>query len=317
MMTNNKLAIITPCYNEEEIIEYSIEQLSSLLNLLKKDKLISEYSKIVYVDDGSKDGTTNLIEKHCQNNRNIALIKLNKNYGQQYAIIAGLSSVEADMYVTIDSDLQDDPMIIVEMIKKYLCGYEIVFGCRKKRTQDSFFKRNTALTFYKFMNFIGINIRQNHSEFRLMDKKAVKALLEFKERTIFLRGIVQNLGLKSCDVFYDGRERIAGKTKYSFFKLFGLAWTAITSFSLLPLRLITITGVITSAISFAIIIYATVSYFKHLSIPGWTSMIMTIAFFSGIIIMSLGIIGEYLSKVLIEVKSRPLFQIEETVNLAE
>lgn len=314
-MKNNKLAIIAPCYNEEEIIQYSIEQLSSLLSLMIKDNLVSDESKIVYVNDGSKDNTAKFIEEQCKTNKYLALINLNKNYGQQYAILAGMDTIHADMFVTIDADIQDNPMMIVEMVKKYFSGYEIVYGCRKKREQDSFLKKNTALLFYKFMNCIGISIRQNHSEFRLMSDKAVKLLQAYKEKTIFLRGIVQNLGLKSCDVFYDGRERLAGKTKYSFCKLLSLAWTAITSFSVLPLRLITVTGVVTSIISFAIIIYATLSYLNDFSIPGWTSIIMTIAFFSGIIIMSLGIIGEYLSKVLIEVKNRPLYQIDKIVNL--
>ena len=165
------------------------------------------------------------------------------------------------------------------------------------------------------MNFIGIKIRENHSEFRLLSKFAVEKLKEYKERTIFLRGIIQNMGLKSYNIYYDKMERSAGKTKYSFFKLLELAWTAITSFSLLTLRLITITGAITSVISIFVLVYSLVSYLKKFSIPGWTSLMMTIAFFSGIIIMSLGIIGEYLSKVLIEVKQRPLYQIERTINL--
>lgn len=206
-------------------------------------------------------------------------------------------------------------MVIIDMVKKYLEGYEIVYGCRKKRETDSFLKKSTAFLFYKFMNLIGINIRQNHSEFRLMSRFAVEKLKEYKEKTIFLRGIVQNIGLNSCNVYYDGLERLAGKTKYSFWKLVELAWSAITSFSLLPLRLITIIGLLTTFISFLIIIYALVSFAKHYSIPGWTSIIMAIAFFSGIIIMSLGIIGEYISKILIEVKNRPLYQIKKTINL--
>lgn len=313
-MKNNNLAIIVPCYNEEAIIEYSIEQLSLLVEIMIDDGLISHNSKIYFVDDGSSDKTKEIIKKHCKNER-IALIELTRNYGQQPAIIAGLNTVNADIYVTIDADLQDDHMMIVDMVKEYLNGNEIVYGCRKERKTDSIFKKNTALLFYKFMNFIGINIRENHSEFRLMSKTAVEKLKEYKEKTIFLRGIVQNIGLKSCNVYYDRLERLAGKTKYSFLKLLGLAWCAITSFSILPLRLITIVGLLTSLMSLFVMIYALISHFKHYSIQGWTSIMMTIAFFSGIIIMSLGIIGEYLSKVLIEVKNRPLYQIEQTTNL--
>lgn len=315
-MKNNKLVIIAPCYNEEEIIEYSVEQLLLVLNIMIDDGLVSQNSKICFVNDGSSDKTKEIIENHCKNNK-IALIDLSKNCGQQCAILAGLNSVDADMYVTIDADLQDDPMLIIEMVKKYFKGYDIVYGCRKRRETDSFFKKNTALLFYKFMNIIGINIRQNHSEFRLLSKFTVEKLKEYKEKTIFLRGIVQNIGLKSCNIYYDGLERLAGKTKYSFLKLLELAWSAITSFSLLPLRLITVVGLMTSFLSLLVIIYAVVSYVKHYSIPGWTSIIMTVAFFSGIIIMSLGIIGEYLSKVLIEVKNRPLYQISGTINLRD
>lgn len=315
-MKNNKLVIIVPCYNEEEIIKYTIEQLLIVLNIMIDDELISHNSKICFVNDGSSDKTEKIIENYCKNNK-VALIDLSRNYGQQYAILAGVNSVDADIYVTIDADLQDDPMLIIDMVKKYLEGYDIVYGCRKKRDTDSFFKKNTALLFYKFMNLIGIHIRQNHSEFRLMNRLAVEKLKEYKEKTIFLRGIVQNLGLKSCNIYYDGLGRVAGKTKYSGFKLIELAWSAITSFSLLPLRLITVIGLFTSFISLIVMVYAIISYIKHYSIPGWTSIIMAVAFFSGIIIMSLGIIGEYLSKVLIEVKNRPLYQIKQTVNLGD
>ncbi len=313
-MKNNKLVIIAPCFNEEEVIEYSIEQLLLVLNIMIDDGLISYNSQICFVNDGSVDKTCEIIAKYLNNNK-IALIDLSKNFGQQSAIIAGLNSIDADIYLTIDADLQDDHMVIIDMVKKYLEGYEIVYGCRKKRETDSFLKKSTAFLFYKFMNLIGINIRQNHSEFRLMSRFAVEKLKEYKEKTIFLRGIVQNIGLNSCNVYYDGLERLAGKTKYSFWKLVELAWSAITSFSLLPLRLITIIGLLTTFISFLIIIYALVSFAKHYSIPGWTSIIMAIAFFSGIIIMSLGIIGEYISKILIEVKNRPLYQIKKTINL--
>lgn len=313
-MRNNKMVIIAPCFNEEEVIEYSIEQLLLVLNIMIDDGLISYDSKICFVNDGSSDNTEKIIEKYCKSNK-ISLIDLSKNFGQQQAILAGLNSFESDIYLTIDADLQDDHMVIIDMVKKYHEGYEIVYGCRKKRETDSFFKKSTAFLFYKFMNLIGINLRQNHSEFRLMSKFAVDKLKEYKEKTLFLRGIVQNIGLKSCNIYYDGLERLAGKTKYSFLKLLELAWCAITSFSLLPLRFITIIGILTAFISLLVIFYALISYLRHYSIPGWTSIIMTIAFFSGIIIMSLGIIGEYISKVLIEVKNRPLYQIKKTINL--
>lgn len=313
-MKNNKLAIIVPCYNEEDIMEYSIGQLLTLLNTMIADNLISINSKICFVNDGSSDSTAEIIQKHCIN-KNISLINLIGNSGQQSAILAGFSSVDADMYITIDADLQDDCFTMIEMVKKYLEGNEIVYGCRIKREKDTFLKRSTALIFYKFIKFIGINIRENHSEFRLMSKFAVEKLMEYGEKTMFLRGLVQSISLKSCNVYYERLERRAGNTKYSFFKLFELFWTAVTSFSILPLRLITITGILTSFLSFFVIIYAIISHIKHYSIPGWTSIVIIIAFFSGIIIMSIGIIGEYLAKVLIEVKNRPLYQIKNKINL--
>lgn len=314
-MRDNKLAIVVPCYNEEEIIEYSIGQLEILLNILIDEGLVSCESKICFVNDGSKDKTKEIIENHCKNNPHFALIDLNRNYGQQNAILAGLNSLDADMYVTIDADLQDDYTTIAEMVKKYHQGCEIVYGCRKKRDKDTFFKRNTALLFYKFMNFIGINIISNHSEYRLLDRHAVEILKQYREKTIFLRGIIQNLGLKSANVYYDRLERLAGKTKYSFFKLCSLAINAIVSFSVFPLRMITVLGACSSIVSIFVLLYALVCFFRHTPVSLAALIIMCAAFFSGIIIMSLGIIGEYLSKVLIEVKDRPLYQIEKTINL--
>lgn len=315
-MKNNNLAIIVPCYNEEEIINYSIEQLKIVLDIMIDSELISQNSKVYFVNDGSTDRTRELIEKQCKNNNKIALINLSKNYGQQSAMLAGLNTIDADIYVTIDADLQDDPMLIIDMVKKYFEGYEIVYGCRDKRDTDSFFKKNSAILFYKFMRLIGVNIIQNHSEFRLLSRLAVERLKEYKEKTIFLRGIIQNLGLKSCNIYYDRLKRSAGKTKYSFFKLMELAWTAITGFSVLPLRMITFTGIITSFISLFMIIYMLIiNHLHHYSIPEGISTILTIAFFSGIIIMSLGIIGEYIGEVLTEVKNRPLYQIEKTINM--
>jgi len=311
----NKLVIIAPCYNEEDIIEYSIQKLNLLLEDLIYENLVSIESKICFVNDGSKDKTADIIQKYCDENKKIVLLNLTKNYGQQNAILAGINTLEADIYVTIDADLQDNHLIIKDMVKKYLEGCDIVYGIRKKRETDSFFKKSSAFLFYKFMNLIGIKIRQNHSEFRLMSKNTVEKLKQYREKALFLRGIVQNIGLKSKDVYYDSLQRQAGKSKYSFINLLGLAWCAITSFSIFPLRLITFVGAITSFISVLILLYGIISYFKHYSTPGWTSIIMTIAFFSGIIIMSLGIIGEYLGKVLIEVKDRPLYQIEDSVNL--
>ncbi len=314
-MRPNKLAIIIPCFNEEEVILYTIDELDILMDIMIDEGLISAASQICFVDDGSKDKTLDIIEKTCQNNTRFSLIKLSNNFGQQNAMIAGMFNVNADIYVTIDADLQDDHMTITDMVQKYHDGCEIVYGVRNKRETDTFIKKITAILFYKLMNKIGVKLIYNHSEFRLLSRIAVEKLKTYREKNIFLRGIIPLIGLKSDCVYYDRLLRPAGKSKYSVLKLFSVAWTGITSFSTFPLRLITLTGLLTFLISIVIIIYSLFSFYTHKSIKGWTSIIMTASFFSGMIILSLGIIGEYIAKVFIEVKNRPLYHIEKTLNI--
>lgn len=314
-MRDNKLMIVVPCYNEEEILAYTISELQILLDIMIEDGLISNDSGICFVNDGSCDKTQEIINDICKKDIRFSCVKLAGNFGHQKALIAGMYSVKADMIVTIDADLQDDTNAIIQMVKKYQDGYDIVYGVRDKRNTDTLFKKYTALGFYKVMQALGVNIIFNHADFRLLSKKAVERLKEYKEKTLFLRALIPLLGLKSTSVYYDRCERMAGESKYPLLKMISFAWCGITSFSIFPLRLITLTGVGIFSISLLLLLYSLISYLSGNTIKGWTSLMFACAFFNGIIILSLGIIGEYLSKVFTEVKGRPLYQIEETINL--
>jgi len=310
-----KLGIVVPCYNEEEILDYTINELQILLEIMVEDKLIAPSSGVCFVNDGSTDRTQDIIDYICEHDKRFSCIKLAGNYGHQKALLAGMYNSDADMIVTIDADLQDDSNAIIEMVKKFNEGYEIVYGVRDKRNSDTLFKKYTALIFYKIMQKLGVNIIYNHADFRLMSRNAVERLKEFKERMIFLRALVPLLGLKSTEVYYDRTERLAGESKYTLSKMISFAWEGVTSFSAFPLRLITLTGLFIFTISLLLLIYALISYLTGNVIRGWTSLMFTCSFFNGIIIFSIGIIGEYISKMFMEIKGRPLYQIEKTVNL--
>ena len=255
---NNKLMIVVPCYNEEEVLEYTINELQIVLEILTEDKLISTSSGVCFVNDGSSDATQDIIDKICALDRRFTCVELAGNFGHQKAILAGMYSVDADMIVTIDADLQDDTNAIAEMVKKFGEGYEIVYGVRDKRNSDTMFKKYTALCFYKLMQAIGVNIVYNHADFRLMSRNAVARLKQYKEKTLFLRALIPLLGLKSCNVYYDRAERLASKSKYPLLKMLSFAWCGITSFSIFPLRLITITGMIIFSISLILLICSVV-----------------------------------------------------------
>ena len=248
-MNVKKLAIVVPCYNEEEVLSYTIKELTLLLDIMIDEDLVSEDSQICFVNDGSSDKTEEILEDLCSKNKKYSLVKLAKNFGHQYALLAGMYNVDADMVVTIDADLQDDHMLIMDMVKKYYDGFEIVYGVRNKRSTDTFFKKNTAELFYKFMDKIGVKLVYNHADFRLLSKNAIERLKEYKERTVFLRGLIPMIGLSSCKVYYDRLERIAGESKYPLAKMLSFAWTGIISFSDFPIRLISLTGFITLLIS--------------------------------------------------------------------
>ncbi len=309
------LSIIVPCYNEEEIIDYTAKQLTSFIDTLIKKKEINEKSFICFINDGSSDNTWKQLLTLKSKLPNIKLVKLSNNFGHQAALIAGLTTVKnkCDCAITIDADLQDDHTVIEPMIKKYISGSEIVYGVRKKRESDTFFKKITAKFFYKLMYHLGAKIIYNHADFRLLSKRAIEFLLSFKEVNLFLRGIVPTIGLKSEIVYYDRGKRIAGETKYPFRKMLGFALEGITSFSVKPLQIVTFLGCLILLLSIFAGIYVMTSFIKGNVVQGWTSNFISIWFFGGVQLLSIGIIGEYLGKVYKETKHRPPFFIEETI----
>lgn len=307
MRENKKLVLIIPCYNEEEIIEQTAENLINKLDSLINADLISDDSQICFVNDGSTDKTYEILKNLAEKNKKIALINLTRNFGQQYAMLAGIKTVNADIVITLDADLQDNIDSMEDMIKKYHEGFEIVYGCRNKRESDTFWKKTTAIVFYKIMNFLCPRLKYNHAEYRLLGKKAIELLNDYKERQIFLRGMIPQLGLNSSTVYYDREARKGGQTKYNYIKLFELAWQGITNYSNLPLRIISLTGLILILFSIFDLM------FKEQE--STELIISTMYFLSGIIVLSVGILGEYIAKILYEVKDRPLYQIESTENL--
>lgn len=307
MRENKKLVLIIPCYNEEEIIEQTAENLTNKLNSLISADLISGGSQICFVNDGSTDKTYELLKNFAEKNDKIALINLTRNFGQQYAMLAGIKTVNADIVITLDADLQDNIDSIDDMIKKYHEGFEIVYGCRNKRESDTFWKKTTAIAFYKIIKFLCPRLQYNHAEYRLLGKKAIELLKDYKEKQIFLRGMIPQLGLNSSTVYYDRAPRNGGQTKYNYIKLFELAWEGITNYSNLPLRIISLTGLILIIFSLFDLMFREQES---------TALILsTMYFLSGIIVLSAGILGEYIAKILYEVKDRPLYQIESTKNL--
>ncbi len=310
-----KIGIILPCYNEEQVLYESARILTKLLNRLISLKKITPTSRILYIDDGSNDGTWNLIKALSDKHSKVGGIKLSRNFGHQNAILAGLLTVKGDAIVSLDADLQDDVNTIEAMIDDHLKGSEIVYAVREDRSIDSRFKRISAHFFYKFMNFIGSDVVYNHADFRLLSRKAINALKEFREINIFLRGVVPLIGLKSSTVYYKRNQRAAGKTKYPLRKMINFAIDGITSFSVAPLRVITVIGFVIFSMSLIMIVYIFwVWLFSNSAVPGWASTTLPIYFLGGIQILFIGILGEYLGKTYQEIKGRPRYLIEESVN---
>ena len=308
-----KLFILVPCYNEAEALPLTSKNFFKKLNSLIESGTVSDESRIAFVDDGSKDCTWNIIEELHKQDPKFTGIKLSRNRGHQNALIGGLSVIadECDMVVTIDADAQDDINAIDKMVDDFYNGSEIVYGVRDSRSTDTVFKRTTAQAFYKFMYAMGVETVYNHADFRLMSSKAVKALLEFKEVNLFLRGIVPLIGFKTSTVKYDRASRIAGESKYPIKKMLAFACDGVTSFSIKPIRFVTALGGLTLILSIAFAIYALVSYFIHKAIPGWTSTVLSIWFFGSLQLIATGVIGEYIGKIFLEVKGRPRFFIEK------
>lgn len=309
------LAIVVPCYNEEAVLTETNLRLTNLLKVLSSQSKISADSYIVYVNDGSKDSTWSIISNLQQTDTHVHGVKLAHNAGHQNALMAGIESFKdkANAIVTIDADLQDDVNAISAMVDAYLEGVDVVYGVRKERTSDTVFKRTTALAFYKVMSIMGADTVYNHADYRLMSRRAVEALCEYSERNLFLRGLVPLLGFTTKNVYYDRAERFAGESKYPFKKMLAFAIDGITSFSIKPITIIFITGIMCFFIGVIMLAWGLYSYFKGSVVPGWTSLIVSLWLIGGVVITSLGVIGEYIGKIYIEVKRRPRYHIEEIV----
>ncbi|AEH46444.1 glycosyltransferase family 2 protein [Parageobacillus thermoglucosidasius] len=309
------LTIVVPCYNEEDVLPETIKQLTNVLEHLMEEHLIAGGSKVLFVDDGSRDRTWELIEQESERNPLVTGIKLSRNFGHQKALLAGLETAknDSDCVISIDADLQDDVSAIREFVVKYWEGYDIVYGVRRSRDADTWFKRATAQWFYRFMQKLGVHVVYNHADFRLMSKRALEELSRYTEVNIFLRGIVPLLGFRTTKVFYDRKERFAGQSKYPLKKMLSFAFDGITSFSIAPIRFITFIGFLAFFLSSIAGIYALAVKLLGHAESGWTSIIISIWFIGGLLLMGIGLIGEYIGKIYQEVKRRPRFTIEKTL----
>lgn len=312
---NDILYVVIPCYNEEEVIEETTKQLKDKLKELIKEKKINSKSKVMYVNDGSKDKTWELIKKINKEDNMFTGISLSHNRGHQNALVAGLLTAKnyADVVISMDADLQDDINAMDKMLEKYYNGYEIVYGVRSKRAKDTWFKKTTAEGFYKFMEKLGVDCVYNHADYRLTSKRVLEEFSNFKETNLFLRGIFPYMGFKSDIVYYERKERFAGVSKYPLKKMLNFAWDGITSFSVKPLRLICTLGLIVIFISIIIMIYSLIRYCSGNTVSGWTFITISIWFIGGLQMISIGVIGEYIGKVYKEVKHRPRFIIENNL----
>lgn len=305
------LAIVAPCYNEELILQNSLSKLSDFRDHLIGLKLISDSSYILVVDDGSKDDSYAILKHNIISG--LRVVKLSRNYGHQRALLAGMHYVKdrCDMMISIDIDLQDDLDVIKEMIAAYKERFEVVFGVRNNRDSDSFFKKYTALLFYRLMSSMGVETIQNHADFRLLSNRVLCEFAKYREQNLFLRGIFPRLGYRTTKIYYKRLEREAGETKYPFLKMLGLAIDGITSFSNKPLRLISAAGFLTFIFSLILSVWVLVVYLTGKSIPGWASITLPVYLIAGVQLLCLGIIGEYVSKIYIETKHRPPYHVEE------
>lgn len=317
-MTVPRLITVVPCYNEEAVLADTHSQLSALYVQLVADGQIAPNSTMLYIDDGSKDATWGIIESLYKEEKYANGLKLAHNVGHQNALLAGLTVAkdQADVIVSIDADLQDDIHVIPEMLQKFQAGYDIVYGVRNKRTTDTWFKRTTALIFYRLMHWLGVNTVYNHADFRLMSKRAVTQLCQYHERNLFLRGLVPLIGYQTANVYYDRAERLAGESKYPFFKMLNFAIDGITSFSIKPVRMVFTLGLLFLVVTLIILGYVFHSLLTYNVVPGWASVILSIWLVGACVLMGLGVVGEYIGKIYMEVKNRPRYNVEKRLNNA-
>jgi len=308
-----RLTLVVPCHNEEQVLPETATRLAALLDQLTREALIVEPS-FFFVDDGSTDGTWGIIERLATEHANIHGLKLSRNFGQQSAILAGLLTAPGDALISLDADLQDDVTAIGEMVRAYSGGAEVVYGVRRSRTKDSFFKRTTAEGYYRLLQAMGVELIFNHADFRLLSRRVVEELRSCKESNLLLRGLIPQLGFPSSLVYYDRHSRYAGESQYSIKKMVSLALNGITSFTEIPLKAITILGLLISLFSFGLAIWALViKFFTMAAIPGWASTVIPLYMLGGIQMLCLGVIGQYLAKIYSEVKARPRFIIEKNL----
>ena len=315
-MSKNVLYVVVPCYNEEEVIKETSKRLKEKLKNLIKEKKISDKSKVMYVNDGSKDNTWEIIKETNKKDKMFTGISLSRNRGHQNALLAGLMTAKnyADVVISMDADLQDDINAIDEMIDKYDKGNDIVYAVRSSRKKDTWFKKTTAQGFYKFMRFMGVDVVYNHADYRLTSKRVLEAFEDYKEVNLFLRGMFPLVGYKSDVVYYERKERFAGESKYPLKKMLNFAWDGITSFSVRPIRLILNLGIIMFIVSLLVLIYSLVVKLLGRTVDGWTFIVCSIWLVSGVQMLSLGIIGEYIGKVYSETKRRPRYIVMENLN---
>ena len=315
-MKNDILYLVIPCYNEEEVLHETARQLLEKMNSMFERGMISGESKIMFVNDGSKDRTWEIIQELHNANPIYSGVKLSRNKGHQNALLAGLMTAKekADMTISLDADLQDDVNVIDQMVEKYYEGCDVVYGVRSARKTDTFFKKFTAQGFYKMMQAMGVDIVYNHADYRLMSKRALEGLAEFKEVNLFLRGIVPLIGYKSDVVTYERHERFAGESKYPLKKMLAFATDGITSFSIKPIRMITTVGFLIFIISLLMLVYFLAVHFMGKTVHGWTSTIVSIWAIGGLQLLAIGIVGEYIGKIYLETKERPKFIIEQVLD---
>lgn len=316
MTGNDILYLVIPCYNEEAVLPETARQLLEKMNSMFERGMISRESKIMFVNDGSKDKTWEIIEELHRSNPIYSGVKLSRNKGHQNALLAGLMTAKekADMTISLDADLQDDVDVIDKMVEKYYEGNDVVYGVRSARKTDTFFKKFTAQGFYKIMQAMGVEIVYNHADYRLMSRRALEGLAQFKEVNLFLRGIVPLIGYRSDVVTYERHERFAGESKYPLKKMLAFATDGITSFSIKPIRLITTFGILIFGISLLMLLYSLVVHFMGKTVAGWTSMIISIWAIGGLQLLAIGVVGEYIGKIYLETKERPKYIIETVLD---
>lgn len=309
------LAIVVPCYNEQAALPYSVPSLLSVLDTMTAAGLVSAESYLMCCDDGSRDDTWQMICGMHDDDRRVKGLSLAHNRGHQFALLAGLDTVRdrCDAAVSIDADLQDDPDAIVDMVKAYLSGAEIVYGVRSNRDSDTWFKRTSAHAFYRLQKNLGLDTVYDHADYRLMSNRAIRLLSEYGERNLFLRGIIPQLGLKTAIVEYVRNPRVAGESKYPLTRMLSFSIDGITSFSGRPLRMIFAIGLALLVLDVAMGVYVFISYFGHDVIPGWTSLMLSVWFLGSLLLMALGVVGEYIGKIFTEVKQRPRYALRDVL----